>query len=117
MDSMKSNVSSGKLGVLIVCTYSCMILKKFHFHTETGIQLVEEASFSHLKRYDYHHNLDKIIDKIFIKKANWHDAWNYCCTFGMKLLTVDTVSKHGCLSKLSKSIFFLYIFAIKKLNL
>jgi len=51
-----------------------------------------------------------IIELFFLRKslfwilqATWQDAWDYCCSFGMKLLSVDSTSKHACLTKLTRT--------------
>lgn len=35
-------------------------------------------------------------------KATWSDAWNYCCLYDMKLVTVETSTRHACLTKFLK---------------
>jgi Lectin C-type domain len=46
----------------------------------------------------------------------WSDAWNYCCSFDMKLVSVETTMRHACLSKFAKSLNFCHFYSCYSLK-
>jgi hypothetical protein len=42
----------------------------------------------------------------------WIEAWNYCCSFDMQLVSIETTLRHACLSKFAKSLKAFFIILI-----